>query len=69
MSKAAFITGGVGKIGRAICISLANQGYKVFFTHRGSEAGKANASALLEELNGEGTRQFVSISPTIKLMN
>ncbi|GAM57956.1 3-oxoacyl-(acyl-carrier protein) reductase [Vibrio ishigakensis] len=54
MSKATFITGGVGKIGRAICISLANQGYKVFFTHRGSEAGKANASALLEELNGEG---------------
>lgn len=56
MSKAAFITGGVGKIGRAICITLASQGYKVFFTHRGSEAGKANATALLEELSGDGHR-------------
>lgn len=46
----------MGKIGRAICISLANNDYKVFFTHRGSEEGYANAAALIKELPGNGHR-------------
>ncbi|EGR3970602.1 SDR family oxidoreductase [Vibrio cholerae] len=53
MSKTVFITGGVGKIGKAICLLFAKQGYKVIFTYRGNDSGKANASSLLSELNGE----------------
>lgn len=53
MNKTVFITGGVGKIGKEICLLFAKQGYRVIFTYRGSEAGKANANALLAELNDE----------------
>lgn len=53
MSKTVFITGGVGKIGRAISLLFAKQGYSVIFTYRRSETGQANANALLSELNGE----------------
>ncbi|MCZ4311303.1 SDR family NAD(P)-dependent oxidoreductase [Vibrio atlanticus] len=53
MSKSVFITGGVGKIGSAICMLFGKQGYKVIFTYRGSDTGKSNARALLNQLKGE----------------
>lgn len=54
MKKSIFITGGVGEIGQAICKEFAKKNYDVFFTYRGSEAGKAKAKYLLEELDGDG---------------
>ena len=49
-SKAVFITGGSGGIGRACVKLLASQGYKVAFTYNKSENV---AKKLIEELSGE----------------
>lgn len=48
-SKAVFITGGSGGIGRACVKLLASRGYKVAFTYNKNERA---AKKLIEELNG-----------------
>ena len=48
-SKAVFITGGSGGIGRACVKLLASRGYKVAFTYNKNEEA---AKKLIEELNG-----------------
>lgn len=52
-SKAVFITGGSGGIGRACVKLLASQGYKVAFTYNKSEDV---AKKLIEELSGVGAQ-------------
>ena len=51
----ALITGGVGGIGRAICVTLALNGFQVLFTYR----SKFNEAQRLEkELAGSGHQSF-----------
>ena len=51
----ALITGGVGGIGRAICLTLALNGFQVLFTYR----SKFNEAQRLEkELAGSGHQNF-----------
>ena len=51
----ALITGGVGGIGRAICVTLALNGFQVLFTYR----SKFNEAQRLEkELAGSGHHSF-----------
>ena len=50
-SKAVFITGGSGGIGRACVKLLASRGYKVAFTYNKNERA---AKKLIEELSGAG---------------
>ena len=52
-SKAVFITGGSGGIGRACVKLLAAQGYKVAFTYNKNEEA---AKKLVEELSGSGAQ-------------
>ena len=54
MEKFAFVTGGVGQIGKAICQQLACQGYQVIFTYRDSESSNQRAEELLTSLPGRG---------------
>jgi 3-oxoacyl-[acyl-carrier protein] reductase len=49
------VTGGTGRVGRAICAALAAGGARVGFTHHRAEAG---ARALCEELGGATTRSL-----------
>lgn len=52
-SKAVFITGGSGGIGRACVKLLASRGYKVAFTYNKNERA---AKKLIEELSGAGAQ-------------
>ncbi len=52
-SKAVFITGGSGGIGRACVKLLASRGYKVAFTYNKNERA---AKKLIEELSGAGVQ-------------
>lgn len=57
-SKAVFITGGSGGIGRACVKLLASQGYKVAFTYNKNEGA---AKKLIEELSGVGAQSVSAL--------
>ena len=75
-SKAVFITGGSGGIGRACVKLLASQGYKVAFTYNKNEEA---AKKLIEELSGAdaqsenalraGVRCGDSVVPSVCALN
>jgi NAD(P)-dependent dehydrogenase (short-subunit alcohol dehydrogenase family) len=49
----ALVTGGAKRVGRAICLALADAGYAVAIHHRGEEA---DAQALAKEIEAKGGR-------------
>ncbi len=51
--KAALVTGGAKRVGRVICLALAEQGINVAFSYRRS---KAEAEQTLKELEAKGVR-------------
>ena len=49
-SRVAFVTGGTGGIGTAICRELANQGHRVVTNYRNEEKAKALAELMSNDL-------------------
>ncbi len=64
MPKAAFITGGSGGIGSAVCRRFARDGFTVFIGYKSSEK---KASALCEELKANGADAFTVCCDTSSL--
>jgi pteridine reductase len=52
-SKVALITGGAQRVGRAVALSLADEGFDIAFTYLKSQA---EARSLMEEIAGKGRR-------------
>jgi len=54
MTKCALVTGGSRGIGRAVCISLAGEGYYVVVNFKGNEEAASETLALIQEAGGSG---------------
>jgi len=54
MTKCALVTGGSRGIGRAVCISLAKEGYYVLVNFKGNEEAASETLALIQEAGSAG---------------